>query len=311
MLVLENLSLHYGPLAALDGLNLELRQGELLTLLGPSGCGKTTTLQAAGGFIFPDGGRVLLDGRDITRLPPEKRPTATVFQSHALFPHITVEENVAYGLRVRGVPRTRRGALAGEMLERVGLGGYGSARVQDLSGGQQQRVALARALVLNPRVLLLDEPLSSLDARLKVRMRREIRSLQRSLNITALYVTHDQEEALSISDRVALMRQGRIVQTGSPEEVYFSPRDDFVADFIGGAFPLEVDGERLLLRPDQVRICLGGERRGVLKERVFLGASVDWILQWQGQRVRASFPSSDEAAVPIGAEVAFRICRGV
>jgi iron(III) transport system ATP-binding protein len=142
-------------------------------------------------------------------------------------------------------------------------------------------------------------------------MRREIRSLQRSLNITALYVTHDQEEAMSISDRVALMRQGRIVQTGSPEEVYFSPRDDFVADFIGGAFPLEVDGERLLLRPDQVRICLGGERRGVLKERVFLGASVDWILQWQGQRVRASFPSSDEAAVPIGAEVAFRICRGV
>ena len=178
MLSFRNVTVRYRAFTALESLNLDLRRGELMTLLGPSGCGKSTTLKVAGGFIAPDEGRVLLDGKDITYLAPELRPTATVFQNHALFPHMSAGDNVGYGLRVRGVGREERRHEAEKVLERVGLSGCFDARVQDLSGGQQQRVALARALVLNPAVLLLDEPLSSLDARLRVRMRREIRELQ-------------------------------------------------------------------------------------------------------------------------------------
>lgn len=307
MLSFENVSFSYGEAKALDGLTLALEKSELLTLLGPSGCGKTTTLQIAGGFLFPDSGRVMLDGRDVSSLPPEKRPTATVFQSHALFPHLSVEENVAYGLRVRGTPRAERLRRAAEMLERVGLDGYQRARVQELSGGQQQRVALARALILSPRVLLLDEPLSSLDARLRVRMRAEIRSLQKAFGITALYVTHDQEEALSISDRVALMQGGRLMQVGTPEEVYFSPRSDFAADFIGDAFPVILEGKRELLRPDQIAVAEDAPLVGTLVSRAFLGASTDWIIDWQGQTLRASMPSAAEPAREIGGEVRFAI----
>ena len=307
MLSFENVSFSYGAAKALDGLSLALAQGELLTLLGPSGCGKTTTLQIAGGFLFPDSGRVMLDGRDVSTLPPEKRPTATVFQSHALFPHMSVEENVAYGLRVRGTPRAERLRRAAEMLERVGLDGYLKSRVQELSGGQQQRVAIARALVLNPQVLLLDEPLSSLDARLRVRMRSEIRSLQKALGISALYVTHDQEEALSISDRVALMQGGRLMQTGAPEEVSFSPQNDFAADFIGDAFPVMLEGRRRLLRPDQIAVAEDGPLTGTLISRTFLGASADWLIDWQGQTLRASMPSAAEPAHKIGGAVRFAI----
>lgn len=307
MLSFENVSFSYGAAKALDGVSLALKKGELLTLLGPSGCGKTTTLQIAGGFLFPDSGRIILDGRDVSTLPPEERPTATVFQSHALFPHMSVEENVAYGLRVRGTPRAERLRRAAEMLGRVGLDGCQRSRVQELSGGQQQRVALARALILNPRVLLLDEPLSSLDARLRVRMRSEIRSLQKAFGITALYVTHDQEEALSISDRVALMRGGRLVQVGTPEEVYFSPRGDFAADFIGDAFPVTLEGKRALLRPDQISVAADGPFCGRLVSRTFLGASANWIIDWQGQKLRASMPSAAEPAREIGGEVRFAI----
>ncbi len=307
MLIFENIWLRYGEVTALRHLDLELRKGELMTLLGPSGCGKTSTLQVAGGFLLPSEGRVLLGGRDITALPPEKRPTATVFQSHALFPHMTVGENVAYGLKLRGIARAARTARALEELDRVGLGGFINARVQELSGGQQQRVALARALILEPQVLLLDEPLSSLDARLRVQMRGEIRSLQQSLGITALYVTHDQEEALSVSDRVALMQNGSIVQIGTPEDIYFHPVNEFAANFIGSAFPAEIDGTRKLLRPDQVVPDADGPYKGILTARSFLGASVDWTLQWNGQKLRAELRSSDEPRAEIGEEVRFDI----
>ena len=305
MLSFDNITVYYGTFKALEGLSLTLEKGELMTLLGPSGCGKSTTLRAAGGFLTPTSGRVLLDGRDITALPPERRPTSTVFQNHALFPHMSAGENVAYGLRVRGVPRGERRARAAEALERVGLAGYGDARVQELSGGPQQRVALARSLILNPAVLLLDEPLSSLDARLRVRMRGEIRALQRELAITALYVTHDQEEALSISDRVSVMNAGRLVQTGTPEEVYFSPADDFVGDFIGDAQPVTVDGQRRLLRPDQVRPNPSGAFEGRLVGREFLGASVEWRVEWCGQTLRALLPSRGECAPAMGEPVRF------
>ncbi|MGI6074752.1 MAG: ABC transporter ATP-binding protein [Pyramidobacter sp.] len=305
MLAFEKLRFSYGEKEALKGLSLSLAKGELLTLLGPSGCGKTTTLQIAGGFLVPDSGRVIIDGRDVTAVPPEERPTATVFQSHALFPHMTVSENVAYGLTVRRVPKARRRARAEEILARVGLAGFENSRVQELSGGQQQRVALARALILEPQVLLLDEPLSSLDARLRVKMRAEIRNLQQAFGITALYVTHDQEEALSISDRVAVMNAGELVQVGTPEEIYFEPSCEFVADFIGDAFPVTLDGKRILLRSDQIRISDDGDRRGVLVGRTFLGADVHWTIQWEGQKLRAALPSASEPEVRAGGEVRF------
>ena len=307
MLNFKNVWLRYGSLTALKNLNLELRGGELMTLLGPSGCGKTSTLQVAGGFLRPSEGRVFLADRDITELPPEKRPTATVFQSHALFPHMSVGENVAYGLKLRGVPKKERIERARRELERVGLGNSLNARVQELSGGQQQRVALARALILEPQVLLLDEPLSSLDARLRVQMRAEIRNLQQSLGITALYVTHDQEEALSISDRVALMHEGSIVQIGTPEEVYFQPCGEFTANFIGSAFPVQIDGQRRMLRPDQIVVCAEGAYAATLRERSFLGPQVNWTLDWNGQKIRASLSSAAEPHPQIGAEVRFNI----
>ena len=307
MLSFENVSFSYGSTRALNKLNLTLRKGELLTLLGPSGCGKTTTLQVAGGFLFPDEGRVILDGRDVTHLLPEERPTATVFQSHALFPHMSVEENVAYGLRVRRIERAERRRKVKELLARVGLNGYENSRVQELSGGQQQRVALARALILEPQVLLLDEPLSSLDARLRVKMRAEIRSLQQAFGITALYVTHDQEEALSISDRVAVMNAGNLVQIGSPEEVYFSPQSEFVADFISNAFPLFLDGRRYLLRPDQIVPDRAGSYYGKLTARTFMGTFVEWRILWQGQKLRALIQSTAEPEVSVGGGVSFSI----
>ena len=309
MLSFKDITARYDTFTALSGLSLELRDGELMTLLGPSGCGKTTTLKVAGGFIVPDEGQVLLDGEDITSLPPERRPTSTVFQNYALFPHMSVGENVAYGLRVRGVPKRERRLRAEEELERVGLGGYAGARVQELSGGQQHRVALARSLILNPAVLLLDEPLSSLDARLRQRMRIEIRELQHKIGITTLYVTHDREEAISISDRISIMREGRLIQTGAPEEVYFSPTDDFVRDFIGDSFPVNLNGRRVLLRPDQVIPCPNGKFTGRLVTREFLGVSVKWVIAYQGQTLCAVLPSRDEGEVSRDAQVRFDIAE--
>jgi iron(III) transport system ATP-binding protein len=307
MLTFEDIHFSYGGKSALSRLTLSLDRGELLTLLGPSGCGKTTTLKIAAGFLTPEKGRVFIAGRDVTSVPPEKRPAATVFQSHALFPHLNAAENVAYGLAVRRVPRDQRLKQAAAMLERVGLAGYEDSRVQELSGGQQQRVALARALILEPQVLLLDEPLSSLDARLRVKMRSEIRSLQQSFGITALYVTHDQEEALSISDRVAVMNEGRLVQIGTPEQVYFEPACEFAASFIGDAFPVMLNGRRVLLRPDQIRILPDGPQTGTLFSRSFLGTSVDWLVLWNGEKLRVSMSSAAEPRAVPGQKVRFSL----
>ena len=227
---------------AVDGVDAEIQEGELVSFVGPSGCGKTTLLRMAGGFARPDGGRVLLDGQDVTRDPPNRRATAMVFQSYALFPHLTVAGNVGYALRVRGRSRGRdRRARRGSAPASCGSTGWGRRRRMQLSGGQQQRVALARALSVRPRVLLLDEPLSNLDANLRVLMREEIKRLQRELRLTVAYVTHDQEEAMSISDRIAVMRAGRIEQVGTPTEIYERPATEFVARFVGAAKFL--DGE--------------------------------------------------------------------
>ncbi|MGQ9490498.1 MAG: ABC transporter ATP-binding protein [Anaerolineae bacterium] len=224
-----------GEVTAVNGVSLEIQRGELVTLLGPSGCGKTTTLRLIAGFEFPTAGRILLDGRQINDLPPHKRDMSMVFQSYAIFPHLNVFENIAYGLNVQKRPRDEIKRRVAQVLELVELSGYENRAPNQLSGGQQQRVALARALVMEPKVLLMDEPLSNLDAKLREQMRAEIRRIQRRLGITSVYVTHDQVEAMTLSDRIVIMNQGRIEQIGTPTEVYRRPQTRFVADFIGRA----------------------------------------------------------------------------
>ncbi|MFE3660594.1 ABC transporter ATP-binding protein [Streptomyces sp. NPDC059165] len=232
-LQLRSLRRAFGTTVALDGLDLVVASGELLALLGPSGCGKTTALRVLAGFERPEAGQVLLDGEDVVPVPANRRDTAMVFQSYSLFPHLTAADNVAFGLRMRKVSAPERRSRAAEFLELVGLPGHGGRYPHQLSGGQQQRVALARALALRPRLLLLDEPLSALDAQVRVSLREEIRRLQLELGITTVFVTHDQEEALSMADRVAVMNGGRLEQCASPTELYARPATDFVAEFIG------------------------------------------------------------------------------
>jgi putative spermidine/putrescine transport system ATP-binding protein len=235
MLRLESLSRRFGDTVAVDALSLEVARGEILTLLGPSGCGKTTTLRMIAGFEHPTGGRIVLDGRDVTALTPQKRGMGMVFQSYALFPHLDVRENVEFGLRSRGERGADVAAKADRALELVELAGYADRRVQALSGGQQQRVALARALAPEPPVLLLDEPLSNLDAALRERTRDELRALLKRMGMTAVFVTHDQEEAFALSDRVAVLSRGHLQQVGTPEDLYAEPANAFVAGFLGRA----------------------------------------------------------------------------
>ncbi len=232
-LVLSSLRKTYGPTVAVDDVSLTVAEGELVALLGPSGCGKTTTLRMIAGFIEPTAGRITIGGRDVTHLPPHRRDTGMVFQSYALFPHMTVAQNVAFGLEMRKVPRGEAEKRVADALALVRLGHLGDRLPRQLSGGQQQRVALARALVVNPGVFLLDEPLSNLDAKLRLEVRVEIRELQRRLGLTTVFVTHDQEEALTLADRLVVMANGVVQQVGTPEELYESPTNLFVASFIG------------------------------------------------------------------------------
>jgi iron(III) transport system ATP-binding protein len=238
-LVLRNLVKIFGSghetVQAVDNVSLEVKEGELVTLLGPSGCGKTTTLRMISGFELPTSGDILIDGENISAIPPNKRPTTMVFQNYALFPHLTVYENIAYGLKIRKESRQEVHRKTGEVMRLVGLEGLENRSPAQLSGGQQQRVSLARSLIMEPKVLLLDEPLSNLDAKLRVSTRIEIRKLQQRVGITSVYVTHDQEEAMTLSDRVVIMHQGRIQQVGTPKEIYAHPVNQFVAGFIGKA----------------------------------------------------------------------------
>lgn len=229
----EDVTKRFGNVVALDKVNLRIGDNELYTLLGPSGCGKTTFLRALAGFELVDSGWIFFNGVDVTTEPPHKRKTGMVFQNYALWPHMTVFENVAYGLKVRKTPKREIEKTVRSSLEMVRLSGLENRTPHQLSGGQQQRVAVARALVINPEVLLFDEPLSNLDAKLRLEMRAEIKRIQRDLGITTAYVTHDQEEAMSISDRIAIMHQGKVMQVGSPKDIYFRPENPFVADFIG------------------------------------------------------------------------------
>ncbi len=230
---LSNLEKRFGEIRAVDGVSLEVVGGEFFSLLGPSGCGKTTTLRMIGGFELPTGGQVLLRGRDVTMDPPDKRPVNMVFQNYALFPHLDVSENIAFGLRRRKVDKAEIKRRVGEALDLVHLAGYAKRKPNQLSGGQQQRVALARALVNRPNVLLLDEPLGALDLKLRKQLQVELKRIQVEVGITFVYVTHDQEEALTMSDRIAVMNHGRVEQLGTPDDLYERPKTRFVADFIG------------------------------------------------------------------------------
>ena len=244
----------YGDVVAVDRVELSIETDEFFTLLGPSGSGKTTCLRMIAGFERPDEGAVELEGRDVTDTPPFERDVNTVFQDYALFPHMSVGENVEYGLRIKKVPKDERRRRAAEALELVRLDGYEERRTTQLSGGQRQRVALARALVNRPAVLLLDEPLGALDLKLRQQMQHELRTIQSEVGITFVYVTHDQEEALTMSDRLAVFNEGRIEQVGSPADVYEHPANEFVAGFVGVSNIVERDGRRLTIRPEKVRI---------------------------------------------------------
>lgn len=232
-LELKNLHKRFDREPVVEDLNLSLEKGQLLCILGSSGCGKTTTLNMIGGFLAPDSGRVLLDGEDITAIPPERRPVTTVFQAYGLFPHMTVLQNVLYGLKFQRIRRNDAREKGLRYLDMVGLSDYAGAYIHEISGGQQQRVALARALIVEPKLCLLDEPFSNLDAALRTRMRQELKNLQRELGMTMVFVTHDQEEALILADRMAIMEKGRLIQYDSPMSIYHNPADRFVADFLG------------------------------------------------------------------------------
>lgn len=269
---IENLKKIFEENRGIEKIDFSIEKGELISLLGPSGCGKTTLLNIIGGFLKPDNGKIYLEDRDITDIPPEKRDISTVFQSYALFPHMNVLENIKYGLKYKKLTKKEQNELALEYLKIVGLDGYEKKSIQELSGGQQQRVALARALVLYPKILLLDEPFSNLDAKLKISMREELKELQKNLKISMIFVTHDQEEALSISDKVVVMNNGRIEQIGTPEEIYYSPINDYVANFIGKSNFILKDGIKKLIRPENIKIEKNQKGNWEVINKEFMGA---------------------------------------
>jgi len=332
-IVVESLTTAYGGTRVLDVDRMAIHRGQFLSILGPSGCGKTTLLHALAGFVEPDGGSITIDDRDVTAVPPHRRGLGMVFQNYALFPHMSVADNVAYGLRARRTPRPERDRRVAEALDLVGLAEFARRRPRQLSGGQQQRVAVARALATRPEVLLLDEPLSNLDAQLRREMRVDLRALQQRLGITMVFVTHDQEEAMSLSDRIVVLNGGRIEQEGTPQEIYSAPVSRFVAEFVGaaniiegvgGADGVDVDGVlvrtgldeaptgpvSLALRPERVRVSGGEEplgaagRGGVHGEvvhRAFLGDG--WETRVRVGESLSLGARTDAEPPPLGARV--------
>lgn len=305
----SGVSRHYGAVKAVDDVNLDIAEGEFFAMLGPSGSGKTTSLRLIAGFERPTAGEIHIYGEEAQSIPPYKRPVNTVFQDYALFPHLNVRDNVAYGLMVAGVGKKQRAKSADETLEMVALGAYGDRKPSELSGGQRQRVALARALVNKPKALLLDEPLGALDLKLREQMQEELKSLQRSLGITFIFVTHDQSEALSMADRVAVFNNGRIVQIGTPEDIYYRPQQPFVADFVGSSnvlppeFVAELTGKTAhgSLRPEAVHLSEIGHAAQI-KSVSFLGTATRVSMTIQGVAMTMLVPKG--AVIPKAGDTA-------
>ena len=321
---LEGVERRYGATIALESLDLDIRDGEFLTLLGPSGCGKTTTLRIIAGFVDPTAGRVLVDGRDVIHLPPSRRDVGMVFQNYALFPHLTVAENITFGMKQRGARVDARRRRVAELLDLVRMPGYGERYPTELSGGQRQRVAIARAVAHPPKMLLMDEPLGALDLKLRESMQQELRSIQRTLKITTLYVTHDQTEAMTMSDRIVVMQAGRVEQVGEPEQIYTRPASRFVASFVGriNFISVETAGASgmiagraiklpgrpadarpremtLGLRPEHIRLLSTGDGAmnalpGIVRDRIFAGSHVTLSVEIaDGTTVSAELPPGD------------------
>ena len=289
---LKEINHYYGKEQVLHDINLTIKEGEFFTLLGPSGCGKTTILRLIGGFMKPSNGSIYVGDKDITNLEPEHRNMGTVFQNYALFPNMTVEENVAYGLKIKKLPKNIIKEKCDKYLELAGMLDYRNKRIDELSGGQQQRVAIARALATEPTMLLLDEPMSNLDVALRVKMREEIREIQQKIGITTLFITHDQQEALAISDKIAVMDKGRVLQVGTPMEVYKNPANDFVANFVGTSnviekeeyesFGIKEDKPYIYVRPEEMILSKDSNKDGFIKVKIenktFLGQVIEYIV---------------------------------
>jgi spermidine/putrescine transport system ATP-binding protein len=336
---IQKVTKKYGNTLAVNTVSLDIYVDEFMTLLGPSGCGKTTLLRMIAGFEIPDSGRVLLDGVDVTNVPPYRRDVTTVFQQYALFPHLDVFNNVAFGLQRRRVERDEIKRRVAEALEMVRLDGFDERRPNELSGGQQQRVALARALVLEPKVLLLDEPLAALDLKLRKQMQYELKSLQKRLGISFVFVTHDQEEALTMSDRIVVMNAGHIEQVGSPQEIYERPKTEFVAGFIGDSnilegtvaasleagslisvgestVPIQGNGVkigeavRLMIRPEKIKL-LGDDASGFLKGRIdsamYLGEATQWKVTIDGGQALTVLEQNDEPSRAVASRVGEKV----
>ena len=288
----------FGDVRAVAGVDLDIYEGEFITLLGPSGSGKTTVLRMIAGFEKPDSGTIQLAGKDVSQLPPYERDVNTVFQDYALFPHMNVISNIEYGLKVKGVAKEECSARALEALKQVRLEGYGERKPSQLSGGQRQRVALARALVNRPSVLLLDEPLGALDLKLREQMQIELKELQREVGITFIFVTHDQEEALTMSDRIAVFNNGKIEQLGTPREIYENPVSSFVSEFVGQTNKIVIDGARINIRPESVSVSVSkssGNRslEGTLRDVIFVGAITRYLVDTRCGAVISVVPVGD------------------
>ncbi|MCW6094425.1 ABC transporter ATP-binding protein [Clostridium sporogenes] len=303
-LKIKNLVKAFNNIKVVDNINLELEKGKLLCLLGPSGCGKTTTLKMIGGFLKQDKGSIIIENEDISKVSPEVRPVSTVFQSYALFPHMNVMENIIYGLKFKGYSKKEALKKGEEYLKIIGLSEFKNKKISQLSGGQQQRVALARSLILNPKVLLLDEPLSNLDAKLRVKMRKEIKEIQSKFNMTMIFVTHDQEEALSIADYLAVMNKGELIQVGTPEEIYNNPKNEFVASFIGNINRVNINNKIELIRPEQITINKSrGDKKGRIKYKQFLGSYVNYFVETKDETIVVQDSNSKNGILKEGENV--------
>ena len=303
-LSLKNISKKYKDKEILKNITFDIKEGELVCILGPSGCGKTTLLNIIGGFVSDYSGDVLLSNENINNIPPEKREIATVFQSYGLFTHKNVIDNVSYGLKLLKIDNNMRGKRARDMLEKVGLAGYEKKKIKELSGGEQQRVAIARSMVLNPKLLLLDEPLSNLDVHLRDVMRKEIKRIQKQFGVTMIIVTHDQEDAFKLADRVVVINEGHIEQIGTPEELYKQPKSNFISSFIGEN---NIIGENLVIRPEEISIKLDNSGDGEVVDVTYLGATVEYLVGTSDGNTLKVLMMSTAERFNIGDKVSIRI----